>query len=120
MQGYIDNNIPLDTQWVDIDYMQNYKDFTVNEVDFLGQPGAFAGLPAFVDNLHKMNMHFIPIIDAGISARPNEPYDAYQSGVKNDVFMKLADGSLSVGKVWPNEAVYPDFLANNTDNWWSI
>jgi alpha-glucosidase len=36
MQGYIDNNIPLDTQWVDIDYMQNYKDFTVNEVDFLG------------------------------------------------------------------------------------
>lgn len=33
--------------------------------------------------------------------------------------MKLADGSLSVGKVWPNEAVYPDFLATNTDNWWS-
>jgi alpha-glucosidase len=77
MQGYIDNGIPLDTQWVDIDYMENYKDFTVNEVDFLGNPGAFAGLPAFVDNLHKMNMHFIPIIDAGISARPNEPYDAY-------------------------------------------
>lgn len=33
--------------------------------------------------------------------------------------MKLADGSLSVGKVWPNEAVYPDFFAANTDNWWS-
>jgi alpha-glucosidase (family GH31 glycosyl hydrolase) len=33
--------------------------------------------------------------------------------------MKLADGSLSVGKVWPNEAVYPDFFAANTDSWWA-
>lgn len=66
-----------------------------------------------------MNMHFIPIVDAGISARPNEQYNAYESGVQQDVFMKLGDGSLSVGKVWPNEAVYPDFFAPNTDSWWS-
>jgi alpha-glucosidase (family GH31 glycosyl hydrolase) len=31
MQGYIEQNIPLDTQWVDIDYMQDYKDFTFND-----------------------------------------------------------------------------------------
>ena len=77
MQGYIDNGIPLDTQWVDIDYMQDYKDFTVNDKDFLGNAGAFAGLSGFVDNLHKMNMQFVPIVDAGISARPSENYTAY-------------------------------------------
>jgi alpha-glucosidase len=70
-QGYIDNGIPLDTQWVDIDYMQDYKDFTYNAQDAQGNPGDFNGLPAFVDKLHAQNMKFVPIIDAGIAYRPN-------------------------------------------------
>ena len=53
MQGYIDNGIPLDTQWVDIDYMQDYKDFTYNGNNSLGDVGAFSGLRDFVDDLHK-------------------------------------------------------------------
>ena len=75
--GYIDNGIPLDGQWVDIDYMQDYKDFTVNEKDFAGAPGAFAGLAGFVDQLHQMNMRFVPIIDAGVAMRPGQNYAAY-------------------------------------------
>ena len=47
-QGYLDNGIPLDTQWVDIDYMQDYKDFTVNEKNVLGQNGAFFNLSGYV------------------------------------------------------------------------
>lgn len=47
-QGYLDNGIPLDTQWVDIDYMQDYKDFTVNEKNALGQNGAFFNLSGYV------------------------------------------------------------------------
>lgn len=71
LQGYIDNKIPIDTQWVDIDYMQDYKDFTFNQADYLGQPGAFFGLRDFIDYLHDhLNMKFVPIIDAGISYRP--------------------------------------------------
>ncbi len=48
-QGYIDNGIPLDTQWVDIDYMQDYKDFTVNQLNAEGQPGAFYNLSGYVN-----------------------------------------------------------------------
>ena len=117
-QGYIDNGIPLDTQWVDIDYMQDYKDFTVNEKNALGQNGAFFNLSGFVNELHSKNMKFIPIVDAGVSARPNQGYQAYDTGVAQNAFIKNPDGQLSVGKVWPNEAVYPDFMAPNTDAWW--
>jgi alpha-glucosidase (family GH31 glycosyl hydrolase) len=60
VQSYEDNNLPLDAQWVDIDYMQDYRDFTYDTKDF-------AGLPGFVDGLHAKAMHFVPIIDAGIA-----------------------------------------------------
>lgn len=48
--------------WSDIDYMDNYKDFTVD-------PDNFNGLKDFVDYLHKNNMQWIPIIDAGVAQR---------------------------------------------------
>ena len=71
LEGYIENKIPTDAQWVDIDYMQDYKDFTFNQADFLGGPGAFSVLGEFIDYLHAdLNMKFVPILDAGISYRP--------------------------------------------------
>ena len=120
MQGYIEQNIPLDTQWVDIDYMQDYKDFTYNDKDFYGNSGkgAFSGLREFVDILHQKNMKFVPIIDAGISQRPGQNYSAYDEGVKQDIFLKLSNKALAGGKVWPNEAVYPDFLHPNASSYW--
>lgn len=42
--GYQDNNLPLDVQWVDIDYMNDYRDFTVDPRD------QWKDLPNFVNN----------------------------------------------------------------------
>lgn len=44
-----------DTQWADIDYMDAYKDWTLD-------PNKFADLPAVVNDLHSYGMHFIPIV----------------------------------------------------------
>lgn len=120
MQGYIEQNIPLDTQWVDVDYMQDYKDFTYNDYDFYGNSGkgAFSGLREFVDGLHQKNMKFVPIIDAGIAWRPGQNYSAYDEGIKQNIFLKLKNNALAGGKVWPNEAVYPDFLHANASQYW--
>jgi len=41
VQKYNDSNLPLDAQWVDMDYMHEYKDFTID-------PTRFAGLTDFV------------------------------------------------------------------------
>jgi len=83
--GYEDADIPLDTQWSDIDYLDNYKDFTYDPVNF-------KGLGDFVKELHDKNMHYIPIIDAGVAIRENVGYTAYDEGVKNDVFIKTEKG----------------------------
>ena len=65
--------IPLETQWVDIDYMDKYKDFTVDPVNFPA-----SDMKAFITELNGKDQHFVPIIDPGISAVWDEadPYDA--------------------------------------------
>lgn len=111
VQNYKHYDLPLDTQWVDIDYMDRYRDFTYDN-------SSFEDLPKLVDQLHAMNKKFIPIIDIGIAKQ--EDYPAYAQGVLADAFIKGADGNDFVGRVWPGDAVYPDFFApkNQTAAWW--
>ena len=49
-----DAQIPFDTQWEDYHYMNRYNDFTLKE--------GYAKLPDFINDLHKLGMHFVPII----------------------------------------------------------
>ncbi|RWS25262.1 Lysosomal alpha-glucosidase-like protein, partial [Leptotrombidium deliense] len=44
----VDAGIPLDVQWNDIDFMDNYKDFTYD-------PIKYKGLPDFIKELHDAN-----------------------------------------------------------------
>lgn len=59
-ENYTKFNLPLDTLWSDIDYMNTYEDFTYDRENF-------GGLPKLITDLHTDNKHYIPIIDAGIA-----------------------------------------------------
>ena len=71
--NYSTAQIPLETQWVDIDYMDRYKDFTVDPVKFPA-----ADMQAFIGSLSSRDQHFVPIVDPGIYAvlEDSNPYDA--------------------------------------------
>lgn len=121
VKGYKDNSIPLDTIWSDIDYMEDYRDFTIDAVNF-------PTLSDWVVNtLHKTDFkHYIPIIDAGISYRPGGTYKAYNDGHTADIFVKIqtqdgvpASAEELIGQVWPNDAVFPDWLNTKTAAWWA-
>lgn len=109
--NFSSNNLPLDTQWSDIDYLDRYRDFTYDQVNF-------KGLGDFVNDLHAKGMHYVPIIDAGIAKRAGEGYSAYDDGVSKDVFIKNQDGSIFTGQVWPDDAAFPDFMNPDTVEWW--
>ncbi len=96
MANYSAANIPLDTQWMDIDYMQNYRDFTYDSSQF-----PQSEVSAFVNRLHTNGQQFVPIIDPGIMVYGG--YPAYESGLKQDVFLKDVSGGCFLGQVWPGK-----------------
>lgn len=73
--GYRENHIPLDMIYMDIDYMDSYKDFTLN-------PENFPDFPDFVKEMKDQELRLIPIIDAGVKVESG--YEVYEEGVEKD------------------------------------
>ncbi|XP_033207574.1 lysosomal alpha-glucosidase-like isoform X2 [Belonocnema kinseyi] len=108
-----DARIPFDTQWNDLDYMDKNNDFTFDKIKF-------KELPEFVKNLHEEGMHYIPLIDAGISgAEAKGSYIPYDEGVREGIFVKDVNDSPFHGKVWNlNSTVWPDFTNPKTQEYY--
>jgi len=110
--NYSAAGIPLDTQWMDIDYMDLYKDFTTDPINFpLDQ------VAAFVDELHINGQHFVPIVDPGIMVDSN--YSPYTTGVELDLYIKDLSGGYYLGQVWPGPTYFPDFLHPSSQDYWT-
>lgn len=105
--GYRSNHIPIDMIYMDIDYMEDYKDFTISE--------EFPDFPAFVQEMKQKNIRLVPIIDAGVKIEKG--YDVYEEGIANNYFCKRKDGSDFVGAVWPGETHFPDFFQPEVRAW---
>ena len=108
VSGYRDHQIPIDMVYMDIDYMQDYKDFTVN-------PERFPDFAAFVQRMKEQKIHLIPIIDAGVKIE--QGYDIYEEGVEKGYFCKREDGSDFVAAVWPGWTHFPDVLNPEARAW---
>lgn len=100
--------IPLDSIYLDIDYMERYKDFTVDKE-------RFPDLQNLVHDMKEQGIHLVPIIDAGVKIE--EGYDVYEEGVQHNYFCKNADGEDFVGAVWPGRVHFPDFLQPEARKW---
>ncbi len=108
VDNYRKRNIPIDAVYLDIDYMERYKDFTVNNETF----PEFAG---FVKEMHDKHIHLVPIIDAGVKIE--DGYETYEEGKKNGYFCKEADGGDFVAGVWPGRVHFPDVLNADARKW---
>jgi len=107
-EGYRKNHIPLDMIYMDIDYMQNYKDFTFHEENFWD-------FSQFVQEMKDQKVRLIPIIDAGVKIE--DGYTVYEEGVKNRYFCQREDGSDFVAAVWPGYTHFPDVLNPEARKW---
>jgi alpha-glucosidase len=109
VEGFKQHSLPLDVFHLDIDYMDGYRIFTVNEKNFPNLGGLAA-------ELEEEGIKLVTIIDPGVKI--DSDYHVYQSGVDQDVFCKYPDGKRVRGLVWPGWVHFPDFTNPLTRRWW--
>lgn len=103
-------NIPADAVYLDIDYQDRNRPFTVNTATFPD----FKGL---MGDLGAIGFHAVTIVDLHVAAAKGQGYAPYDSGAAGDHFVHRGDGSVYVGTVWPGASVFPEFTRAQTRDW---
>lgn len=105
---YKEHDLPLDMICMDIEYMQDYADFTVNKE-------RFPDLTKLSADLKAQGIRLVPIIDAGVRVDSND--STCTEGLEKGYFCKKADGTPFVAAVWPGKAYFADFLRPEVREW---
>lgn len=107
-ETFMEKDIPLDGIYLDLDYMENFKDFSVSDE-------RFPNFGSFTETLKEKGVRLIPIIDAGVKIE--EGYDVYEEGINGGHFVENEEGKPYVAAVWPGKVHFPDFLQEKTRAW---
>ncbi|KAK5136148.1 hypothetical protein LTR08_003985 [Meristemomyces frigidus] len=102
--------IPLETMWTDIDYMYLRRVFTLDPDRF-----PLHLMQELVTYLHDHDQHYIVMVDPAVAY---QDYAAFNNGVDNDAFLKIGNGSVYKGVVWPGVTAFPDWFAPGTQTYW--
>lgn len=105
------DHIPADVIWMDIDYQDRNRPFTVNRK-------TFPDLKKLNVDMASDGIRLVAITDLHVAYLPNQGYAPFDSGLAGKHFVRKADGSLYVAPVWPGPSVFPDFTRAATRFWW--
>ena len=103
--------LPADGIWLDIDYMDGFRDFTWNASTFPDPGGLMTRLAA-------SGFKATAILDPGVKSEPGGQYAVYNAGIAGGRFITGSDGQPVVREVWPGASVFPDFTSVSTRQWW--
>lgn len=108
-ETFRNKKIPLDCIVLDADYQQGYQPFRTNTE-------RFPDLPALAASLAKQRIELTASVYPGVKI--DSTYESYTDGLKKDVFIKYADGSLFETEIAPLRCYLPDYTNPKTRSWW--
>lgn len=100
---------PCDAIWLDIDYMDGFRNFTWN-------PDTFPEPHNLIEEFRQQGLRTVTIIDPG--TKLEEDYAVYRQGSEQGFFCRYPDSSYFLGEVWPGSCVFPDFSRQDVREWW--
>ncbi|KAL2867843.1 glycosyl hydrolases family 31-domain-containing protein [Aspergillus lucknowensis] len=110
--NYSSNDIPLETIWTDIDYMDRRRVFTTDPERFPAD--LFKDL---VDTVHARDQHYIVMVDPAVFYKESNP--ALDMGLEYDIFMKDKNDTLYQGVVWAGPSYFPDWFHPSAQEYWT-
>ncbi|NIS78790.1 MAG: alpha-glucosidase [Anaerolineales bacterium] len=109
VEGFAKHDLPLSAIHLDIDYMDGYRIFSVDQ-------NRFPDLTRLASELREKGIRLVTIIDPGVKV--DSEYEVYKEGIAGDHFCKLPDGSVLQAPVWPGWCAFPDFTSSKARAWW--
>ncbi|KAL2754207.1 glycoside hydrolase family 31 protein, partial [Sodiomyces alcalophilus JCM 7366] len=111
--NYSAANIPLETMWTDIDYMDRRRVFSLDPERF-----PINRMQEIVHNLHRHQQQYILMVDPAVA---HADYPAFSRGSKDglDIFLKSVNSDYFKGVVWPGVTVFPDWYHPNVTKYWN-
>jgi alpha-glucosidase len=103
--------IPTSGLWLDIDYMQGFRVFTLDRALWGDDPAAR------VAALQADGRRVVPILDPGVKDEPG--YAVRDSGDRAGAWCLTPEGIPYVGFVWPGETLFPDYASAAGAGWWA-
>ena len=99
--------------WLDIEYMNKYRNFEVDTA-------RFSNIPVLAQDLHQKKQKLVTIVDVSFAA--DTDYSYYKQASEQNLFIKSANStkfnSNLIGKVWPVKAAFIDFTCPGSTEFW--
>lgn len=105
-----EKDIPCDTIYLDIEYMDDFRVFTWDKNKFKNHQN-------MLSNLKDDGFKVVTIIDPGVKV--DKGYKIYDEGLENGYFATDKNGIVYTNWVWPGNAVFPDFMNSDVREWWA-
>jgi alpha-glucosidase len=128
VRRYQADDLPLDVLYLDIHYMDGYRDFTWNRE-------RFPDPDALIADLGRQGVKVVTIVDPGVKFQPptkgssdaaaqpelaphDQSYYVFNQGLAHGYFLKRTNGDFYHGRVWPGDSVFVDYGIDAASHWW--
>jgi alpha-glucosidase len=102
-------DLPLDVIHLDIDYMSGYRVFSVDQ-------DRFPDLGKLSADLLDQGIRLVTILDPGVKIDPH--YAVYRLCLAENMYVATPSGKPTMGLVWPEECIFPDFCNPEASERW--
>lgn len=107
-------NIPLESIWLDVQYMKDVRNFEVDT-------NRFKSIPTLSQALHRKQQRLVTVVESGLAA--NDDYSYYKQADQQNLLIKSIqnpgefNGNL-IGESLPGKCAYVDFFKPQSTDYW--